>query len=171
MATFSTSHTCQMWRIWNFSTSVLWRHLKFLHMCKNFRSLYICYGEKLEISPRVEKCSISPQLSYMESWKFSTWQFFSTNNLSDISDKYEVCPGLSFFSEKKLKNQWQTWYLSLISLILLVEKKLSYGEISDVSTWQMWRNLKFHQMKAMHLGKCLVLCFAIRFPNAHPGFS
>ena len=27
----------------------------------------------------------------MESWNFSTWQFFSTNNISDISDKYEVC--------------------------------------------------------------------------------
>ena len=32
MATFSTSHTCQMWRISDFSTSVMGRHLKFLHM-------------------------------------------------------------------------------------------------------------------------------------------
>ena len=28
------------------------------------------------ISPHEEKFSISPQLSYMESWNFSTWQFF-----------------------------------------------------------------------------------------------
>ena len=27
----------------------------------------------------------------MDSWIFSTWQFFSTNNISDINDKYEVC--------------------------------------------------------------------------------
>ena len=39
----------------------------------------------------VKKFSISPQLSYMGSWIFSTWQFFSTNNFSDISDKYQVC--------------------------------------------------------------------------------
>ena len=43
-----------------------------------------------EISPHVEKFSISPQLSYMESWNFSTWQFFSTNIIRDIRDKYQV---------------------------------------------------------------------------------
>ena len=49
MATFSTSHTYQMFRISDFSTSVMGRHLKFF---------------------------ISLQSSYTESWKFSTWQFF-----------------------------------------------------------------------------------------------
>ena len=39
-----------MWKISDFSTSVIWRH--------------------------VEKFSISPQFSYMESWNFSTWQYF-----------------------------------------------------------------------------------------------
>ena len=43
-----------------------------------------------EISPHVEKFSISPQLLYMESWNFSK-TIFSTNNISDISDKYQVC--------------------------------------------------------------------------------
>ena len=57
---------------------------------ENFRFLHICHVETSEISPHVEKFSISPQLSYMESWNISTWQFFSTNNISDISDKYEV---------------------------------------------------------------------------------
>ena len=51
MATFSTSNTCQMWRISDFSTYVMGRHLKFLHMWRNFRNLHICYVEKLEISP------------------------------------------------------------------------------------------------------------------------
>ena len=51
MATFSTSNTCQMWRISDFSTYVMGRHLKFLHMWRNFRNLLICYVEKLEISP------------------------------------------------------------------------------------------------------------------------
>ena len=49
MATFFTSHTYQMFRISDFSTSVMGRHLKFF---------------------------ISLQSSYTESWKFSTWQFF-----------------------------------------------------------------------------------------------
>ena len=36
MATFSTSHTCHVRRISDFSISVMWRHLKFLHMWKKF---------------------------------------------------------------------------------------------------------------------------------------
>ena len=51
MATFSTSNTCQMWRISDFSTYVMGKHLKFIHMWRNFRNLHICYVEKLEISP------------------------------------------------------------------------------------------------------------------------
>ena len=52
MATFSTSHTC---------------HIRFLH---------ICHVKTSEISSPVEKLLISPQLPYMESWNFSTLQFF-----------------------------------------------------------------------------------------------
>ena len=36
----------------------------------------------------MEKFSISPQLSYMESWNSPTWQFFL---IRDIRDKYQVC--------------------------------------------------------------------------------
>ena len=43
---------------------------------ENFRFLHICHVETSEISPYVEKFSIPPQLSYMVSWNFSTWQFF-----------------------------------------------------------------------------------------------
>ena len=35
-----------------------------------------------------------------------------------------------------------TWYLLLISVMRVVEKKLSCGEISDSHSWQMWKNLK-----------------------------
>ena len=35
-ATFSTLNTCQMWRNSDFSTFVMWRNLKFLHMWRNF---------------------------------------------------------------------------------------------------------------------------------------
>ena len=45
-------------------------------------------GSSLRIAS--QPFSISPQLSYMESWNFSTRQFFSTNDISDISDKCEV---------------------------------------------------------------------------------
>ena len=37
----------------------------------------------------------------------------------------------------------QTWYLSLI---LLLEKKLSCGKISAFHVWQLWGNWKFHHM-------------------------
>ena len=37
----------------------------------------------------------------------------------------------------------QTWYLSLISLILLVEKELLCEEISAFFVWQLWENWKF----------------------------
>ena len=70
MATFSTSHTCHMWRISDFSTSVMWRHLKFLHMWRNFQFPHNCHTWKAENSPNNN--------------------FFSTNNISDISYKYEV---------------------------------------------------------------------------------
>ena len=43
---------------------------------ENFRFLHICHVDTSEISPHVEKFSISSQLSYMESWNVSTWQFF-----------------------------------------------------------------------------------------------
>ena len=60
-----------MWRISDFSTSVMWRHLKFLHMWRNFQFPHNCHTWKAEIFPHDN--------------------FFSTNNISDISDKYEVC--------------------------------------------------------------------------------
>ena len=59
-----------MWRMSNFSTYVMWRHLKFLHMWRNAQFFYNCHSWKAEISPHNN--------------------FFSTNNISDISDKYEV---------------------------------------------------------------------------------
>ena len=51
MATFSTSHTCHMWRISDFSTSVMWRHLKFVHMWRNFQFPPNYHTWKAEISP------------------------------------------------------------------------------------------------------------------------
>ena len=71
MATFSTSHTCHMWRISDFSTSVMWRHLKFLHMWRNFQFPHNCHTWKAEISPHDN--------------------FFSTNIIRNIRDKYELC--------------------------------------------------------------------------------
>ena len=71
MATFSTSHTCHTWRISDFSTSVMWRQLKFLHMMRNFQFPHNCHTWKAEISPHDN--------------------FFSTNIIRDIRDKYQVC--------------------------------------------------------------------------------
>ena len=68
---FSTSHTCHMWRISDFSTSVMWRHLKFLHMWRNFQFPHDGRTWKAEIS--------------------SHENFFSRNIIRDIRDKYELC--------------------------------------------------------------------------------
>ena len=70
MAKFSTSHTCYMWKILDFSTYVMLAHLKFLYRWRNFQFPYNCHTWKAEISPHDN--------------------FFSTNNISDISDKYQV---------------------------------------------------------------------------------
>ena len=40
----------------------------------------------------------------------------------------------------------QTWYLSRLSRIIFVEKKLSCGEISAFHVWQLWGNWKFLHM-------------------------
>ena len=64
---------------------------------ENFRFLHICHVETSEISPHVEKFSISPQLSYMESWNFSTWQFFPhkynswfSGQISGLYERYHL---------------------------------------------------------------------------------
>ena len=79
MATFSTSHTCHMWRISDFSTYFMWRHLKFLHMWRNFQFPHNCDSWKAEMSQHEI--------------------FISTNDISDISDRYQVC----FFHSFELK--------------------------------------------------------------------
>ena len=53
----STSHTCQMRR--------------------DFRFVFIYHAQKSEITPHVEKFPMSPHLSCIEIWYFSTWQIFS----------------------------------------------------------------------------------------------
>ena len=85
----------QTWCLSFFSTNVLlgsiFLHMKARKLWQKFRdkTAWITYlatkGHKLqwnpinctEISPHVEKFSISPQLSYMESWNFPTWHIFS----------------------------------------------------------------------------------------------
>ena len=42
----------------------------------NFRFLHFCYVETSEISQYLEKFSIAPLLSIMESWNISSWQIF-----------------------------------------------------------------------------------------------
>ena len=82
MATFSTSHTCHMWRISDFSTSVMWRHLKFLHMWRNFQFSHNCHTWKAEMSLHDN--------------------FFSTNIIRDICDKYQV-----WFNQTWKKSPWE----------------------------------------------------------------
>ena len=102
MATFSTSHTCHMWRISDFSTSVMWRHLKFLHMWKNFQFPHNCHTWRAEIFPH-DNC-------------------FSTNNISDISDKYQVWIGLNvkrvqkYSSFKGIKHMKSTFFTTYIHI-------------------------------------------------------
>ena len=46
----------------------------------------------------------------------------------------------------EVMSKTHTWYLSQVSQVRYVEKKLSCGEISNLYAWQMWRNLKFLNM-------------------------
>ena len=62
-----SSNTCQMWRISDLSTSVIWKNLNFFPLWRNFSFPHNCHTWKAENSPH--------------------GNFFSTNN---ISDKYEV---------------------------------------------------------------------------------
>ena len=59
-----------------FSTSVIRRNLKLLHMWRKFRFLQICHVERCEIAAHVKKFQNSPHLSCIEIWNFSKWQIF-----------------------------------------------------------------------------------------------
>ena len=69
---FSTLHICQMWKVSDFSTSVMWRNLTFLtwQMWRIFRFFHICYVWESNISPHDK--------------------FFSTYLICELCDKYEV---------------------------------------------------------------------------------
>ena len=70
----------------------MWRHFFIKHMpdVENFRFLHVCHVEKLNFFPVVEKFLISPQLPYIKAENSPHGNFFSIDNISDISDKYEV---------------------------------------------------------------------------------
>ena len=59
----------------------------------------------------------------------------------------------------------QTYYLSRISRIIFVGKKLSCGEISAIHVWQLWRNLwSFIAIYAIFLLNLLfIVCFFAKF--------
>ena len=65
-----THERCE--EISDFSTSVMRRNLKSLHMWRKFRILPICHAQKSEISPHDK--------------------FFLHGYIREIRDKYEVCP-------------------------------------------------------------------------------
>ena len=58
------------------------------------------------------------------------WQWHTVSKIFSHSD-----PAFAFGA--------QTWYLSRISRIIFVEKKLPFGEISVFHVWQLWENWKF----------------------------
>ena len=55
----------------------MWRYVKFLQIWQNFTFYRIYCVEKAEIPLHVEKFQISPHLSCIEIWNFSTWLNFS----------------------------------------------------------------------------------------------
>ena len=59
-----------MKEILDFSTSVMWRNLKLIHMWTNFSFLHMFHVQNFEISPHD--------------------RFFSTDMIRDIRDKYDV---------------------------------------------------------------------------------
>ena len=113
MATFSTSYTCQMWRISDSSTSAMWRHLKFLQMWRNFRNLHIYYMEKSEISPHDRFFLHKYNLWYLwQIWGLHQWRSFGRQFFLDTSSG--KVPGKILYSSKffsseksfKVKREW-----------------------------------------------------------------
>ena len=103
-----------------------------------------------EISPHVEKFTISPQLSYKESWNFSTWQFF-------LHGYKPWCP-------------WQIWALTKTTSIRrqtssCVETKLWGGGDQSVFetittpllvTWHSFGRSYWDFLCRLRLAKCLI---------------
>ena len=69
----------------------MWRYVKFLQIWQNFTFFCIYCVEKAEIPLHVEKFQISPHLSCIEIWNFSTWLIFLHLHIGDRGDKYQVC--------------------------------------------------------------------------------
>ena len=67
------------------------RYVKLLQIWQNFTFFCIYCEEKAEIPLHVEKFQISPHLSCIEIWNFSTWLIFLHLYIGDIGDKYQVC--------------------------------------------------------------------------------
>ena len=96
-----------MRRISDFSTSVMWRPLKFLHMWRNLQFPHNCHTRKAEISPHDD--------------------FFSTNMIRDIRDKYEL--RLQQHSESAFFGT-PCIFLSLSEDVITLTKPFPPGEIA-----------------------------------------
>ena len=64
-------------KISDFNKRQMWKNFTFLHIQRNFTFFCIYCVEKAEIPLHVEKFQISPHLSCIEIWNFSTWLNFS----------------------------------------------------------------------------------------------
>ena len=121
--TFSTSHTWHMWI--------------------NLRFLLLCHVDKFENAPHVEKLQISPYLSCLEIWNFSTWQIFSpqinwwywwqiwgmsTTQISSCRETYTTTKSeaasawtsiisLCTFMYESVKTRWRIAVSNLVSFI------------------------------------------------------
>ena len=86
--TFYTSHTCQMWR--------------------SFIFLHICYKEKSEITPHVEKIKISPNLSCGEMWNCCTCEEISEFSTS-VMHRNLIFFHMTIFPRICMWDLWQIW--------------------------------------------------------------
>ena len=103
-----------------------------------------------KISPHVKKFSISPQLSYMVSWNFSTRQFFLHEYNSDIRDKYQLCHII-----KLTKQQWRLRLPSNAWSVSGLIKNGRWSLIEIVSeTWMIWL---WHQVLVLVISMAIIM--------------
>ena len=114
---------------------------------RKFVAKISCQNSVNNISPHIEQFSISPQLSYMESWNFSTWQFFLHEynswyswQISDLCQGMFIQAHCDVFSRKNMcwkfacTHPW--WWWKWFQIDFLVVQSWAPVNVQLRSNWR-----------------------------------
>ena len=140
MATFSTSHTCHIWNISDFSTSVMWRHLKFLHMWRNFRCLHLTNVEKSESLHIWHVCDVENVAIYA-----TIYAIFATIYALSCGEK--LSPKVHLWRKN---DKYQVWWFTSYTILKLLQNKI-YFQQCWVKFPTLNHSLRFHGENVLKL--------------------